>query len=89
MNYLGSEIIYNENFKDKSFVLTGTLEEFSRDEAKEIIENNGGKTVGSVSKKTSVVIVGKDPGSKYNKAVELGIEVWTEEEFKEKIYYKI
>ena len=89
MNYLGTEIIYNENFKDKSFVLTGTLEEFSRDEAKEIIENNGGKTVGSVSKKTSVVIVGKDPGSKYNKAVELGIEVWTEEEFKEKIYYKI
>ena len=85
MNYLGTEIIYNENFKDKSFVLTGTLEEFSRDEAKEIIENNGGKTVGSVSKKTSVVIVGKEPGSKYNKAVELGIEIWTEEEFKSKI----
>lgn len=85
MSYLGTEIINNENFKDKSFVLTGTLEEFSRDEAKEIIENNGGKTVGSVSKKTSVVIVGKEPGSKYNKAVELGIEIWTEEEFKSKI----
>lgn len=85
MNYLGAEITYNDNFKDKSFVLTGTLETLTRDEAKEIIENNGGKTVGSVSKKTSVVIVGKDPGSKYNKAIELGIEIWSEDEFKKKI----
>lgn len=85
MNYLGNKIVENENFKDKSFVLTGTLESFSRDEAKEIIEGFGGKTVGSVSKKTSVVIVGKDPGSKYQKALDLSIEVWTEEEFKVKI----
>ncbi len=85
MDYLGAEITYNDNFKDKSFVLTGTLETLTRDEAKEIIENNGGKTVGSVSKKTSVVIVGKDPGSKYDKALELGIEIWSEDEFKEKI----
>lgn len=85
MNYLGSEIVENENFKDKSFVLTGTLESFSRDEAQEIIEGFGGKTVGSVSKKTSVVIVGKDPGSKYQKALDLSIEVWTEDEFKSKI----
>ncbi len=85
MNYVGNEIVENENFKDKSFVLTGTLETFSRDEAQEIIEGFGGKTVGSVSKKTSVVIVGKDPGSKYQKALNLSIEVWTEEEFKSKI----
>ena len=83
--YLGGEIIENENFTGKSFVLTGTLETLTRDEAKKIIEDNGGKTVGSVSKKTSVVIVGKDPGSKYNKAVELGIEIWNEDEFKNKI----
>lgn len=85
MNYLGNEIVENENFKDKSFVLTGTLESFSRDEAKDIIEGFGGKTVGSVSTKTSVVIVGKDPGSKYQKALDLSIEIWTESEFKSKI----
>ena len=51
----------------------------------EIIEKFGGKTIGSVSKKTSVVIVGKDPGSKYDKAKELGITIWTEQEFKDKI----
>ena len=54
------------------------------DEAKDIIESLGGKTVDSVSKKTSVVIVGANPGSKYTKAKELNIEVWSEEEFKEK-----
>ncbi|MCI8346475.1 MAG: NAD-dependent DNA ligase LigA [Bacilli bacterium] len=85
MNYLGNKIVENENFKDKTFVLTGTLESFSRDEAKEIIEGFGGKTVGSVSKKTSVVIVGKDPGNKYQKALNLSIEVWTEAEFRTKI----
>lgn len=88
MSYLGEKIEENENFMDKSFVLTGSLESFSREEAKEIIERFGGKTVGSVSKKTSVVIVGKDPGSKYQKALDLSIEVWTEEEFRKKIESK-
>ena len=83
--YLSKEIVENENIKGKSFVLTGSLESYSRDEAKEIIEKFGGKTIGSVSKKTSVVIVGKDPGSKYDKAKELGITIWTEQEFKDKI----
>ena len=85
MNYLDSEIIENEYFQGKSFVLTGTLEKFSRDEAKEIIEKFGGKTVGSVSKKTSVVIVGKEPGSKYEKAKNLEITIWNEDEFLSKI----
>ena len=84
-NYLGKKVEKNDNFFGKSFVLTGSLELYTRDEAKEIIESLGGKTVGSVSKKTSVVIVGANPGSKYTKAQELGITIWTEEEFKEKI----
>ena len=85
MTYLGQEIIENEEFAGKSFVLTGSLTMFTRDEAKEKIESLGGKTVDSVSKKTSVVIVGEKPGSKYDKALQLGIPIWTEEEFKEKL----
>ena len=86
--YLGQEIIEDENFSNKSFVLTGALTLFTRDEAKDIIESLGGKTVSSVSSKTDVVIVGDNPGSKYNKAKELGITIWTEEEFKDKINNK-
>ncbi len=85
MNFIGEEIINNKNFKDKVFVLTGTLETMSRDEAKAIIEKNGGKTSSSVSKKTDAVIAGSNPGSKYDKAKELNVPIWTEEEFKEKI----
>jgi len=65
----------------KTFVLTGTLENFTRSEAKERIENRGGKVTGSVSKKTDYVMAGKDPGSKLEKAVKLGVEILTEEEF--------
>lgn len=85
MNYLGKETKENINFKDKTFVITGTLEKYSRDEAKEIVESNGGKTSSSVSNKTSVVIVGENPGSKYDKAKSLGIEIWDEEEFLRRI----
>ena len=85
MTYLGQKIEKDENFENKTFVLTGSLQIFTRDEAKEKIESLGGKTVDSVSKKTSVVIVGENPGSKYEKAKKLGIEIWTEEEFKEKL----
>ena len=85
MKYLGKKIEKDENFFGKTFVLTGSLELFTRDEAKEIIESFGGKTVDSVSKKTSVVIVGANPGSKYTKAQSLNIPIWTEEEFKEKL----
>ena len=83
--YLGQEIVENEEFSGKSFVLTGSLTIFTREEAKEKIESLGGKTVDSVSKKTSVVIVGEKPGSKYDKALKLGIPIWTEEEFKDKL----
>lgn len=83
--YLGQEIVENEEFSGKSFVLTGSLTMFTREEAQEKIESLGGKTVESVSKKTSVVIVGEKPGSKYEKALKLGIPIWTEEEFKNKL----
>lgn len=85
MSYLGKKIETDENFANKSFVLTGSLTKFSREEAKEKIEQLGGKTIGSVSKKTSVVIVGDSPGSKYERAKELGIPIWTEDEFLEKL----
>ena len=83
MNYLGAEAKMNENFTDKRFVITGTLEFMSRDEAKALIESYGGKCIDSVSKKTDVVIVGDAPGSKYTKAQELGITIWNEAKFRE------
>lgn len=83
VKYLGAEVKSNENFTDKKFVITGTLEFMSREEAKALIESYGGKCIDSVSKKTDVVIVGDSPGSKYTKAQELGITIWNEEQFKE------
>ena len=82
MEYLGQKVVLDDNFAGKTFVLTGTMSEYKREEAKEIIESRGGKTSGSVSKKTDVVLAGSDPGSKYDKAVELGITIWSEEDFK-------
>lgn len=74
-----------DEFKGKTFVLTGTLISITRDKASEIIENLGGKVSSSVSSKTSVVVVGDNPGSKFDKARSLGIPIWQEEEFIEKI----
>lgn len=86
MNYINnSGYEEKDEFKGKTFVLTGTLINITRDKASEIIENLGGKVSSSVSSKTSVVIVGASPGSKYNKALELGIPIWKEEEFINKI----
>ncbi len=85
MNYLGEKIEEKEDFAGKTFVLTGSLEIFTREEAEEKIELLGGKTSSSVSKKTYAVIVGANPGSKYDKARELGIPIWTEQEFEEKL----
>ncbi len=88
MDYLGEEVTSDENFMNKTFVLTGSLSELTRDEAGNIIELRGGSVTSSVTKKTDVVIVGENPGSKYNKAIELGITIWNEKEFIEKIKEK-
>ena len=71
----------DNRFEGKTFVLTGTLPTYSRNEASEIIEKFGGKTASSVSKKTSYVLAGEEAGSKLVKAQSLGITILTEEEF--------
>ncbi|SKA79872.1 DNA ligase (NAD+) [Clostridium sp. USBA 49] len=68
-------------FMGKTIVVTGSLKNYSRSEIKEKLQNLGAKVSESVSKKTDYVIAGKDPGSKYNKALELGIKILSEEEF--------
>ena len=73
----------DDRFAGMTFVLTGTLEKYSRDEASEIIEKFGGKTSGTVSKKTSYVLAGESAGSKLVKAQELGIKIISETEFEE------
>lgn len=69
-------------FTGKTFVLTGTLPTYKRSEAAKIIEDNGGKTSSSVSKKTDFVLAGEDAGSKLTKAQALGVKIISEEEFK-------
>ena len=85
MTYISTQTTNDDNFSGKTFVLTGTLTQITRNEASKIIEDRGGKTTSSVTKKTSVVIVGDNPGSKYDKAKNLGIEIWEEKDFLEKI----
>ena len=66
---------------DKSFVLTGSLINMSREKAKEKLQNLGAKVSSTVSKNTSYLVVGRDPGSKFSKAKELGVEILYENEF--------
>ena len=73
----------DQRFAGKVFVLTGSLENYTRDEASQIIEKYGGKTSSSVSKKTDYVLAGEEAGSKLKKAQELGINIISEEEFKQ------
>ena len=75
------EQVVDRRFAGKTFVLTGALEHFSRDEASAIIERFGGKTSSSVSKKTSYLLAGENTGSKYQKALTLGTPIITEAEF--------
>ena len=76
-----SNLVEKAEFTGKTFVLTGKLEIYKRDEAKNIIEGMGGKVAGSVSKKTDYVVFGADAGSKLKKANELGVKVISESEF--------
>ena len=73
----------DDRFMGKTFVLTGTLPTLTRGEASALIEQYGGKTSGSVSKKTDYVLAGEEAGSKLTKAQQLGVTILTEEQFRE------
>ena len=81
VNFESKRVLTDNRFAGKTFVLTGALTKFTRDEATEKIELLGGKAAGSVSKKTSYVVVGENAGSKERKARELGIQILSEDDF--------
>jgi DNA ligase (NAD+) len=81
VNFESTRQVTDTRFAGKTFVLTGALSKFTREEATEKIELFGGKAAGSVSKKTSFVVVGENAGSKERKARELGIPILSEDEF--------
>ena len=79
------KIKFNGNFKDKTFVLTGTLEKHTRDKASQIIEEFGGRVSSSVSKNTDFVLAGEEAGSKLDKAKKLGVKIIDEKDFEKMI----
>ena len=81
VNFESTAAPSDDRFAGMTFVLTGALSLFTRDEATEKIEAHGGKASGSVSKKTTYVVAGENAGSKLRKAGELGIPVLTEQQF--------
>lgn len=85
VSFESNETIRDTRFAGMTFVLTGELSEYKRDEAASIIESFGGKTSSSVSKKTTIVLAGENAGSKLKKATELGIRVISEDDFEEMI----
>lgn len=85
MKYLGIKKKINEYITNKKFVMTGTISFMGRDDIKKLIEEYSGTFSESVSKKTDIVIVGENPGSKYEKAKDLGITIWNEEKFRKVI----
>ncbi len=85
VNFESKKVVTDARFAEMTFVLTGALTKFTRDEATERIEHFGGKVSGSVSKKTTYVVVGENAGSKERKARELGIPILSEEQFLEMI----
>ncbi len=82
MLYLDTIQNIDENIVGKKFVITGSFENYTREEIKKVIESKGGNVIDSVSKKTDVVIVGENPGSKYDKAQEYKITIWRLEDLK-------
>jgi DNA ligase (NAD+) len=80
--------VKSQKLAGKSFVFTGGLANRSREEAGELVQQHGGKVSGSVSKKTDYVVVGTDPGSKYDKAKELGVTILTESEYEKLLELK-
>ena len=86
VNMTATQQSTDRRFEGMTFVLTGALERFTRDEASALIEERGGKAAGSVSKKTTYVVAGENAGSKLKKANELGIPVLTEEEFEQMLF---
>ncbi|MDP1619520.1 MAG: BRCT domain-containing protein, partial [bacterium] len=92
MRRAGVEILFEKGVKEgkgklegMTVVLTGELESFTRDEAKDMIRREGGSVSSSVSKSTSFVLAGENPGSKYDKAKVLGVRIIDDEEFREMI----
>src|SRR5699024_9675851 len=88
MEYTGprpTEQVEETIFTDKTVVITGKMESYTRKEIQEIIEANGGSVTGSVSGNTDLVIAGEAAGSKYDRAVEREIEIWTEQDFNDAI----
>ena len=83
--YNGKKIEVDEEYSGKKFVITGSFDFINRNEIKDFIEHKGGYTSESVSKKTDVVIVGKDPGKKYEDALKLNIPIWDENVLKSKL----
>jgi DNA ligase (NAD+) len=81
-------VMKSESLLGKSFVFTGGMAHRSREEAGEIVKQHGGSVSGSVSKKTSYVVVGTDPGSKHEKAKELGVTILSESDFEELLHLK-
>ena len=81
VNMICQEQIVDNRFEGMTFVFTGALEKFTRDEAEDMVQKRGGKASGSVSKKTAYVVAGEAAGSKLRKAQELGVPVITEDDF--------
>ena len=80
LNFSYNEGETNDKLDGMTFVLTGTLEKYKREELTKLLEDKGAKVTSSVTKKTTGVIVGDKPGSKYDKALKLGVKIYKEED---------
>ncbi|MDD2505268.1 MAG: NAD-dependent DNA ligase LigA [Bacilli bacterium] len=85
--YIGDVLEENENFLNKKIVVTGVLDNYNRSDIQSLIEKKGGIWTGTVTKNTDIVIVGNNPGSKYDKAIELSIEIWDEKKLEDMLNF--